>query len=259
MGKIVEEKERLGVSEIVTRVLAGVMTVSLVAVTVNLVRFNILPMKFLIPVLVLVVLLIGLVIFFAFFRKKKIFKIIAIILAVIVSLVAGFGFFKLNDTINFFEENLGENENVSIYNIMVSKDSSLSEDSDLTGVPIYTYRDLTLEKKMIKTEVEGQVGGEVVFMDEVLETVKMAVEDGEKVVAINAGKNKRSKRQIMRLLRLLTIIVIFLMLILLIGCASVQANSPVCQVQFDLSDTALLNLNLQNKRAVKSFYEICKK
>ena len=175
MGKIVEEKERLGVSEIVTRVLAGVMTVSLVAVTVNLVRFNILPMKFLIPVLVLVVLLIGLVIFFAFFRKKKIFKIIAIILAVIVSLVAGFGFFKLNDTINFFEENLGENENVSIYNIMVSKDSSLSEDSDLTGVPIYTYRDLTLEKKLIKTEVEGQVGGEVVFTDEVLETVKMAV------------------------------------------------------------------------------------
>lgn len=49
------------------------------------------------------------------------------------------------------------------------------------------------------------------------------------------------------------------MLILLLGCVSVQTNSAVCQVQFDLSDTALLDLNLQNKRAVKSFYEICKK
>lgn len=49
------------------------------------------------------------------------------------------------------------------------------------------------------------------------------------------------------------------MLLLILGCKSAQINSPVCQVQFDLSDKGLFDLNLQNKRAIKSFCEICGK
>ncbi len=187
MGKIVEEKVKLSGLEICTRVLATIAVVGLVALAINIIRLNILPTKFLIPLSILMIIFAGLVVFFAFFKKKKVFKIIAIVLSVIISAVSGFGFLKLNDTINFFSENLGESENVGIYNIMVNKNSSLDENSDLTGISVYAYRDLTLEKKLIKKEIKSQVGGEVVFTDEVLETVKMAVEDEDKVVAINAG------------------------------------------------------------------------
>ena len=46
----------------------------------------------------------------------------------------------------------------------------------------------------------------------------------------------------------------------MLGCQSVQRNNaPVCRVSFDLTDDALLQLNLQNKKAIKSFTEICDK
>lgn len=44
------------------------------------------------------------------------------------------------------------------------------------------------------------------------------------------------------------------------GCAANRAsNAPVCRVSFDLTDDGLYGLNVQNKRAVKSFTEICKR
>lgn len=47
---------------------------------------------------------------------------------------------------------------------------------------------------------------------------------------------------------------------LILGCKTTQRNNaPVCRVQFDLSDDALLQLNITNKRAIKSFYEVCNK
>lgn len=58
--------------------------------------------------------------------------------------------------------------------------------------------------------------------------------------------------------KLLLITIILLILILILGCKSApRNNAPVCRVSFDLTDSALLQLNLQNKKAVKNFTEIC--
>lgn len=44
------------------------------------------------------------------------------------------------------------------------------------------------------------------------------------------------------------------------GCyKNIRNNAPVCRISFDLKDDALLSLNLQNKRAIKSFIEVCRK
>ena len=57
----------------------------------------------------------------------------------------------------------------------------------------------------------------------------------------------------------LNIMLICAILILISGCATVvKNNSAVCQtIHFDFNDDGLLNLNLHNKKAVKSFTEIC--
>lgn len=58
--------------------------------------------------------------------------------------------------------------------------------------------------------------------------------------------------------KLLLIIVILLTALLILGCKSVtRNNAPICRIKFDLTDSALLQLNLQNKKAVKSFTEVC--
>lgn len=60
--------------------------------------------------------------------------------------------------------------------------------------------------------------------------------------------------------KLFLIIVILLIATLILGCKSViKNNAPICRIKFDLTDTALLQLNLQNKKAVKSFTEVCER
>ena len=58
--------------------------------------------------------------------------------------------------------------------------------------------------------------------------------------------------------KLFIIIIMLLLLLLTLGCTTLPVNNAsVCKISFDLHDAALLQLNLQNKRAVKSFYEVC--
>lgn len=64
----------------------------------------------------------------------------------------------------------------------------------------------------------------------------------------------------MRLTILLVITIFCLLMTLIIGCAHApRSNAPVCRISFDLSDDNLLSLNIQNKRAIKSFIEVCRK
>lgn len=51
-----------------------------------------------------------------------------------------------------------------------------------------------------------------------------------------------------------------MLMMLMLGCQTAQKNNaPVCRVNFDLTDEGLFGLNITNKRAIKSFTEICGK
>lgn len=50
----------------------------------------------------------------------------------------------------------------------------------------------------------------------------------------------------------------FALLTCLIGCGGYAVKSSgVCRIQFDYTDEKMEQLNTQNLRAVKSFYEVC--
>lgn len=154
---------------------------------VNVIRFNILPTKFLVILIVGAVLLSALNLFFAFFKKKPILcKIISLILSILYLTVSVFAFLKINDTINFFS-NFGTDKNVSTYNVLVANESELNEESDLTDYEIQTYRDLMLDSTLVEEAMKNEIGATAIFTDNILELFSYGLEDNNHVISLNAG------------------------------------------------------------------------
>jgi len=170
-----------------TKTLAFVSIIGFIILLVNVIRFNILPTKFLVILIVGMVLLSALNLFLAFFKKKPILcKIISLFLSIIYLVVSVFAFLKINDTINFFS-NFGTDKNVSTYNILVANESELNEDSDLTDYEIQTYRDLMLDSTLVEEAMKDAIGANAVFTDNILELFSYGLEDTNNVISLNAG------------------------------------------------------------------------
>ena len=181
------EKAPNKIFKITTWVLAGISIASLVALLVNVLRLNILPTKYLTLVIIGLVVLAALNLFFALFKKKEIIlKSISIVLSLLYSGVAIFGFLKINDTLNFFN-NFGTETITNTYNVIVAKESRLTEDTDLTDHTIYTYRDLTIDSNLVVDAIQKNYKANTEFVDNILNLTADISNDTDKVAAINAG------------------------------------------------------------------------
>ena len=161
--------------------------IGFIALLVNIIRFNILPTKFLVLIIVGMVALTALNLFLAFFKKKPLLcKSISLILSLGYLFVSIFAFLKINDTINFFS-NFGTDKNVNTYNVLVANASELNEDSDLTDYEIQTYRDLMLDSTLVEEAMKDEIGATAVFTDNILELFSYGLEDNNHVISLNAG------------------------------------------------------------------------
>lgn len=170
-----------------TKTLAFISIIGFIVLLVNVIRFNILPTKFLVILIVGMVLLSALNLFLAFFKKKPILcKIISLILSIAYIAVSVFAFLKINDTINFFS-NFGADKNVSTYNVLVAAESELNEETDLTDYEIQTYRDLMLDSILVEEAMKDQIKAKAIFTDNILELFSYGLEDNNHVISLNAG------------------------------------------------------------------------
>ncbi len=170
-----------------TKTLAFLSIIGFIALLVNVIRFNILPTKFLVILIVGLVLLSALNLFLAFFKKKPILcKSISLVLSIVYIAASVFAFLKINDTINFFS-NFGTDKNVSTYNVLVANESELNEESDLNDYEIQTYRDLMLDSLLVEEAMKEQIGANAIFTDNILELFSYGLEDNNHVISLNAG------------------------------------------------------------------------
>lgn len=171
---------------LIAKILACVAGISFIALLVNLFRLNILPTKYLIVIIVGMVFLTAVNLFLAFFKKAKTLRIISIILSILFSAVAIFGFLKINDTINFFA-NFGSDKVTNTYNIIVANDSKYDENSNLTNQTIYTYRDLTIDSNLVVEAIKTNYNADTEFNDNILALAADLISHTDKIGAINAG------------------------------------------------------------------------
>lgn len=175
------------VFNIITKTLAILSTIALVALLINIFRFNILPTHLLVIITVVTVVLAALNLFFAFFKKKeKVLKSISIFLSIIYSAVAIFGFLKINDTINFLAS-FGTDQTTSTYNVLVAKESPLQEDSSLSGYEIHTYQDLMLDSNLVSDAISTNFSASAIFTNDLLELINYGLDDTNHVISMNAG------------------------------------------------------------------------
>ena len=117
----------------------------------------------------------GILALYSFFTLFKNFRrkthtpviIILLVLNLVLSGVAGFAILKINDTLAFFSKTLGvSDKEVSVYHLIVKKDSAKNSISDLSGKVIHTQRDLTMGSDVITSAVREQANASVAFSDD---------------------------------------------------------------------------------------------
>lgn len=136
----------------------GLLTIGLI---VQAITVNVLPMKFLIPVIV-VLLLLFLGMYYLQMGKhvNKINKVLGKILIVILSVILGFGNWYLFSTGSAFSR-MTSGKDVSVVSIVVMKDSPIKKFNDLNGkkMGIMSVGDLETQNKALK-DVKKDLGSE---------------------------------------------------------------------------------------------------
>lgn len=136
----------------------GLLTIGLI---VQAITVNVLPMKFLIPVIV-VLLLLFLGMYYLQMGKhvNKINKVLGKILIVILSVILGFGNWYLFSTGSAFSR-MTSGKDVSVVSIVVMKDSPIKKFNDLNGkkMGIMSVGDLETQDKALK-DVKKDLGSE---------------------------------------------------------------------------------------------------
>jgi len=141
--------------------------------------------------------LLGVLALYSFFTLFKNFRrkthspviIILLILNLVLSAASGFAIFKINDTLNFFSKTLGvSDKEVSVYHLIVKKDSPKSSIKDLSGSIIHTQRDLTLGNEAIISAVRSQANASVSFSDDLDYLIGLVTEgNDDSAILIHSG------------------------------------------------------------------------
>lgn len=136
----------------------GLLTIGLI---VQAITVNVLPMKFLIPVIVVLLLLfLGMCYLQMGKHVNKINKVLGKILIVILSVILGFGNWYLFSTGSAFSR-MTSGKDVSVVSIVVMKDSPIKKFNDLNGkkMGIMSVGDLETQDKALK-DVKKDLGSE---------------------------------------------------------------------------------------------------
>ncbi|MBP5204862.1 LCP family protein [Candidatus Saccharibacteria bacterium] len=172
---------------IISRIIAISTFGAIAALLVRVAMTNILPAKFFWPA-VGAASLFSIFFLFKSFRRKTHLLVLTLLNLVGIAIIVGsiFGFLKINETMSFLDDNLGEKTEYTIYNVFVKKDSSYNSLSDVKGKVFHSVSDFIDTNKLEKA-VKEQAGGTVEYAENTSTIMKSVMEDDSYIGLLNSG------------------------------------------------------------------------
>lgn len=175
------------IPRIICTILWAITLIVMCALCYEIYKSDILPVKYYAILGILIVFLI--LIYFVFIKNKKTrlwLLIFNALLFIMLIIGCGFAYLKLNDVMDFLNENLGAKYETNIYYFLVNKDSSYNKLEDIKGTTIKLVDDLDN-----KTELERNIAKKVEVKYEYLENIVDSLYDIEKntelILFVNSG------------------------------------------------------------------------
>jgi len=182
------EKKRASLFSIfLSRFLLIIAILSTIFFGYEMIKFNILPIKYfliIMGIMVLVLVILG-ILSFRKHARKTLISIISF-LGVIYIAITLFGSLRIKDTISFMEKNLGIKFETNIYYVLVNSNSKYESLNDIKGETVYSYKDLD-DMYPVEDALTKKVNVEIEYKKSIYDLLNnIAVTDGV-IAYVNSG------------------------------------------------------------------------
>lgn len=153
-------KQKLKKVTIVSRIILAIYLILTLIVLGTVISMNVLPIKYLVPLLIGYVVITGLFGLFAFKNNfRNWIKIVADLLFVVLIAISSFGLYYLNSTFDMLDDIKVKDYQLVDYYILVLKDSEMKNIDDLEGykLGVYESADKIYEKALKKFDKKVEV------------------------------------------------------------------------------------------------------
>ena len=148
---------------------------------------NVLPMKYFMAIVVVLVLLIAIHGLFVVKKKTRTWILILLnILAILFMAVEIFEILKINDTLSFLRHNLGLKYETDVYNIIVNAGSDYNSLEDIVGSTVKAVKDMD-DVSLFESKVKEKVDVTLEYEENVVSLLEQVSEDEELIIIVNSG------------------------------------------------------------------------
>lgn len=189
--KQMEDERRNRKGDKFIRFLSIIYLVLAAAFSVLLIRLNVLPMKFLIPALALLVIVTIFVVpcMFSYKGKPKRKKVSAVIAAILI-LCFGVGTYYLGATLNFFSNIISFGGGNEDFYVVVDAESEYQEVSELSEEVIAAYVKSDSSYSKARNKLKEEINCEYEFLDTVIETLDQVLDGTYNAAFLSAANYK---------------------------------------------------------------------
>lgn len=125
---------------------------------------------------------------FIFKKKTKAWVLVVLdILGLILIVFEAFGYFKINEAIDFLNNNLGAKYETNVYNLVVNSASSYNKKEDIKGKDVYLARDMD-NMTDVEESLNRLVKVNIKYNEEgVIKLLNSVQEDTNMIILVNSG------------------------------------------------------------------------
>lgn len=180
-------KKRKKVTTIISRIVFMIfLLISAILVIIGI-SLNVLPNKYLIPLMLFYLFILVLNGFLVWKRNTKNWlKIIAIFVCLLGTIVSSFGLYYLNSTLNLMSKIQTKGYQLEDYYILVNKDSNYHTIGDLKGKELITYKNALENYQKSQQEIKSKVEVTTTEYDSFMEAAKDLLENKVDAVLMSA-------------------------------------------------------------------------
>lgn len=172
---------------IISRILAIITLAATATFAIRIATTNIVPLKYLIPALVILALILIFYLFKSFRNKTRIPVLVILdLIGIAISAASIFGFIKIDETMAFLNKNFTDTKQYSIYNVIVNKKSSYNSLNDVKGKTFHSISDF-VDTKKLEAAVKDQASATVTYADGITSLLKSTLDDNTYIALLNSG------------------------------------------------------------------------
>ena len=176
---------------LISRIFLGIFALIFAVFVLRIALSNILPAKFFWPVLLILIAFLGIFAFSVLKRNPKKSSLIFFdIIAVILSAGMIFTGLKINEFSSFINRNFEDNKTYAIYNLIVNKESSANNPTELKNKEIFTYEEPVKEISNTKLTnfIEDRIPGtSLEFKDDLATVMERETKLTDAAALVNNG------------------------------------------------------------------------